>query len=377
MESDIGCETTELVQREKGIKDREIAMNDLPVVSLMIATFNSYKILQKTLAAIEGQTYPKEKLEIIIVDGGSTDQTLELAKAYGCVIYNNPKTEPVNAKLIGFNKAKGKYLITIDHDEVIENPDSILNKVNAAEKHPECKAVLCSGYKRPKDYPGLNQYISEFGDPFSLFIYNFSKDYQFLHKVLRKYYTVTEETQNYIIVSFANMKKAPIFELCCLGTMINKEYFKDFPHVQEDGAALVHLFYEMLEKGDKSIILMKNDPLTHYSVDSLKAYLPKLKWRICNNVHFAEKGEMGFSGRTKYQKGVALKKYLFIPYALTLIIPFVQGVGMAVSRRNSVYLLHPILSFYVAVQILYQYGLKVLGKTPEFTSYDGKKKIKR
>ena len=352
-------------------------MQEYPVVSLMIATFNSYKILQRTLEAIDKQSYPREKLEIIIVDGGSTDATLELAKKYGCVIYPNPKTEPVNAKLIGFNQAKGKYLITIDHDEVIENPDSIRRKVAAAEQHPECKAILCSGYKRPADYPGLNQYISEFGDPFSLFIYNFSKDYQYLHKVLRKHYKITAETDDYIVVSFKDMKKAPIFELCCLGTMINKEYFIDFPHVKEDGAALVHLFYEMLDHGDDSIILMKNDPLTHYSVDSLNAYFPKLKWRICNNVHFAEKGEMGFSGRAKYQKGIAYKKYLFIPYALTLIMPLLHGIGMAVSRKNSVYLLHPILSFYVAVQILYQYALKLLGKTPEFRSYDGKKKISR
>ena len=342
-----------------------------PLVSIMIATFNSGKVLPRTLEAIRAQTYPQDMLEILAIDGGSTDSTLEIAKKADCKIIDNPKTEPSYAKLLGFQKCMGKYLISIDHDEVMENKNSILLKVKAAEEHPECKVVMCSGYKRPQDYPALNQYLSDFGDPFSLFMYNCPKDYQFWLPFLKKYFMVLSETDNFSIISFSKNTKPVLVEIACLGTMINVDYFKK---VDIGFKISPILFYIMLRKGDDSIIVIKNDPLVHYSVDSLKAYLPKLKWRIKNNIHFPSKAERGFTGRQQYQKISQYKKYLFIPYSLTIIIPFVHSLILSVQRKNPIYLMHPVLCLYVAFEILYQYSLKLFGKTPAFTSYDGKKK---
>lgn len=346
-----------------------------PIVSIMIATFNSEKVLPRTLEAIRAQTYPQDKLEILAIDGGSTDSTLEIAKKANCKIIDNPKTEPTYAKWLGFSKCTGKYLITIDHDEVMENKDSILLKVKAAEEHPYCKVVMCSGYKRPLEYPALNQYLSDFGDPFSLFMYNCPKDYQFLLPFLKKYFTIEVDNENYSLILFGG-KRVILVELDCLGTMLEVPYFRNIVNNSKDPEnTFSMLFYIMLEKGDTSVIVIKNDPLVHYSVDSLKAYLPKLKWRICNNIHFPEQGNVGFTGRQQYQKISQYKKYLFIPYSLSIIIPFVHSIVLSVRRKNPIYLMHPVLCLYVTFEILYQYSLKLFGKTPAFTSYDGKKKV--
>lgn len=347
------------------------------VVSIVIATYNSEKILPKVLESIRQQSFPQNQLEIITVDGGSTDGTKKLAEKYGCRIVENPKTEPVHAKLLGVRHARGKYLLFMDHDEVFENKDSIKARVEALQAHPECKTAFCSGYKRPKNYPALNQYLSEFGDPFSLFVYYSSKDEKFFGRMLKRNYKLVEEETGYYIISFAGRKKNIIVELCCLGTIIDLEYFKKTTDIENNPMELVQLFYVMLEQGNTKVIVSKSDPLLHYSVDSLKAYLPKLKWRICNNVHFPEKSEMGFGGRQKYQKGVGYKKYLFIPYAVFFPVSLLHGIYLAASRKNAVYLLHPLLCLYVVFQIAWQTGLKLLGIVPEFRSYDGKKKIER
>ena len=347
-----------------------------PLVSIMIATFNSEKVLPRTLEAIRAQTYPQDKLEILAIDGGSTDSTLEIAKKANCKIIDNPKTEPTYAKWLGFSKCTGKYLITIDHDEVMENKDSILLKVKAAEEHSECKVVMCSGYKRPQDYPALNQYLSDFGDPFSLFMYNCPKDFQFWLPFLKKYFQTISENDVYVLFNLKNNAKMLMLELICLGTMIEVDYFTNIvQHSENKFETFAMLFYIMLEKGDTSVIVIKNDPLVHYSVDSLKAYLPKLKWRICNNIHFPEQGKVGFTGRQQYQKISQNKKYLFIPYSLTIIIPFLYSLVLSIQRKNPIYLMHPVLCLYVAFEILYQYALKLFGKTPAFTSYDGKKEV--
>ena len=137
----------------------------LPVVTILIATFNSEKILPRTLEGLKRQSYPQDKLDLLAVDGGSTDGTYALIERYGGRVIRNPRTEPVHAKLLGMQAARGRYVLTLDHDEVMVSPDSILHKVQALQAHPECKAALCGGYLRPDDYPLLTQYISEFGDP--------------------------------------------------------------------------------------------------------------------------------------------------------------------------------------------------------------------
>lgn len=345
------------------------------IVTIMIATFNSEKLLPRTLDAIKKQTYPAELIEILVIDGGSGDRTREIAGKYGCRILDNPKTEPVNAKLIGMREAKGRYLVTIDHDEVMQNDRSIENKVIMLERHPECKVALGSGYLCPDDYPRLNQYISEFGDPFSLFVYRFSKGYGSLEKNLRKYYQVEMDEPEGIVISFGTMKKQPIFELCCAGTMVDREYFMNFDGVCDDGSVFVHLFYMMLQRGDYKVAFVVGDPLVHYSADSLKRYFPKIKWRVCNNVHFADMAKSGFSGRITFGESIKNRKYLFIPYTFFCIPAILEGIYLAVSRRNPIFMMHPVFCWYTLIEIIYQYVLKMAGKSPVMKSYDGKKVV--
>jgi len=350
---------------------------EVDVVSVVIATYNSEKTLGKTLQALRNQSYPQDKLEIIVVDGGSCDKTLQIASDYNCIIVDNPKTEPVHAKLLGTDRATGRYLVTLDHDEVLENCNSILCRVNVLKKYSDCKVAFLSGYKRPSDYPLLNQYLSEFGDPFSLYMYNFSKDYQFYEKALRRRCRVIEETNEYAYMSFLPKKSSVIVELCCLATMIDLEYFKDVIGITKDSGNLVHAFYLMLKDGCTNVIITKNDPLTHYSVDSIQAYIPKLKWRIMNNVHFEEKAENGFSGRESLQNVSKIKKYGFIPYSIIFPISFIHSVTLSLKRKNPIYLMHVVFCLYVSVEIIAQYFLKMTGYVPQFKSYDGKKKIER
>lgn len=353
-----------------------IMEKNLPVVSVIIATYNSEKVIDRTLSALRNQTYPQELLEVIIVDGGSTDNTLEFAQKYNCVVLDNLKTDPVNAKMIGFNYSHGKYIVTLDHDEVLVNENSIINRVVFLRNNKECKVAFCSGYKRPKNYPGLNQYISEYGDPFSLFIYRFSKDEKYFIYDMAKRANAEDSNEYFVKFAFREDISDVILELCCVATMIDKEYFVDISDFLEKPDKMVHLFYIMLSHGVNSVIVAKNDPVVHYSVDSLKAYIPKLKWRIINNIHYPERSEQGYSGRNSYASGFSkYKKYFFVLYSFSIIIPLIDSIVMSFKRKNVSYMWHCLLSLFVSIYIIYQYIRKILGFTPKLKTYDGKKII--
>jgi glycosyltransferase involved in cell wall biosynthesis len=61
-------------------------------VSIVIRTYNEQRHLPELLAAISHQEVDFE-FETVIVDSGSTDNTLDIAKKFGCRISHIPKTE--------------------------------------------------------------------------------------------------------------------------------------------------------------------------------------------------------------------------------------------------------------------------------------------
>lgn len=84
-----------------------------PLVSVIIPTKNSAVTIEKCLKSIVDQTYPK--IEVIIVDGLSTDITRKIAEEFSAkiVISNSRRSE---ARNIGAESSTGEYLLFVDSD---------------------------------------------------------------------------------------------------------------------------------------------------------------------------------------------------------------------------------------------------------------------
>jgi glycosyltransferase involved in cell wall biosynthesis len=87
------------------------------LVSINIPTYNSEKTLGKCLNAVKSQTY--QNIEILVVDSYSKDKTLDIAKKYGCKIVLC-KGGLLEARIAGAKKSKGKYVLLLDSDQILE-----------------------------------------------------------------------------------------------------------------------------------------------------------------------------------------------------------------------------------------------------------------
>ena len=341
-----------------------------PVISIAIATYNSEKTLEKTLKSIKKQTYPKNKIEVLIIDGGSKDKTLEIVKRYKYKIIPNPKVDFMSAKQIAFLKAKGKYLLYLDSDELLENKRSLELKYFAFADNKNVKAVMPSGYKSPPNVSPINDYINEFGDPFTYFIYKDSKGFQYLIKDWPKKYSIIANNKNYLIFNFKKNSYLPQIELFSGACMIDLKFIKaKFPQIKRDSALIPLMFYLLMENNNL-LAVTKQDNTIHYSCESFQKYLKKINSRIKNNIFINSIGKGGFTGREKFHSdNLRFKKYLFIPYTFSLLMPLYDGTKLAITRKNRVYLLHLYLCLYTSFFILYFLSIKALGINPTIKSW--------
>jgi cellulose synthase/poly-beta-1,6-N-acetylglucosamine synthase-like glycosyltransferase len=94
-----------------------------PNISIIIPCYNEEKNIEKCLNAVYNSNYPLEKIEVIIVDDGSTDKTAEIVKNYPKNIKlvkgkHAGKSEALN---LGIKNTQYNIICTIDADTEIEN----------------------------------------------------------------------------------------------------------------------------------------------------------------------------------------------------------------------------------------------------------------
>lgn len=345
--------------------------------SVIIATLNSERTIESCLNSLRSQDYPQEEVEILLIDGGSTDKTREIAQKYHCRILENPDVVPVAAKLIGMKEATGDYLMHLDSDEVLTSAHALTNRRLALESSDKIVMVFSAGYRNPEHSAFVNQYINEFGDPFSAYYYRLSKDERFFLPTMKARYVVQRETDEYVIFDVSQGPQ-PILENAAQGNTIDLEFFRrHFSELCAQPSGPVHFFYHM-QKYTQLFAVTKNEAVIHYSADTWRGFLGKIKWRVKNNVFsLGNYGSSGFLGREQVaSRGSRLKKYLFIPYTILVVPVLADAIYLCLTRRNVRYLGHIILSWITVAYIGQAYLQKLLGFRPEFRSYGEQRPVK-
>lgn len=126
----------------------------MPKVSILLPTYQSDKHLKDTLCSIASQTF--QDYELLIIDDGSTDQTLEIIQQFSdkrVRIVEGNRKGLADALNVGIMSAEGEYIARIDADDIMT--DRRLEKqVVYMEKHPE--VAVCGGWQQ---YFGLSTYL--------------------------------------------------------------------------------------------------------------------------------------------------------------------------------------------------------------------------
>src|SRR5690554_3918162 len=113
-----------------------------PLVTVFIPVYNCENFIDECLKSILNQTY--KNIEVLLVDDGSTDNSVEKIKKYSDprirLIQNERNMGIPYTRNVGLKEAKGKYIAIMDSDD-ISMPIRIEKQVAYLEQHPEIDAV--------------------------------------------------------------------------------------------------------------------------------------------------------------------------------------------------------------------------------------------
>jgi glycosyltransferase involved in cell wall biosynthesis len=106
-----------------------------PLVSVLVCVYNGRETICRAIDSVLEQTYPER--EIIVVDDGSTDDTLELLRGYGCRIQLvQEKHSGISvARNTGSSAARGEYIAFLDCDDTWI-PQKLQFQVETLNKYP-------------------------------------------------------------------------------------------------------------------------------------------------------------------------------------------------------------------------------------------------
>jgi glycosyltransferase involved in cell wall biosynthesis len=115
-------------------------LGELPLVSIVTPSFNQGRFIGRTIDSVLAQTYPN--IEYVVVDGGSTDETLDVLRAYGDRVRwtserDSGQTQAINR---GLRAVRGAIVGYLNSDDLLL-PDAIEKIVEYFRSHPACDLV--------------------------------------------------------------------------------------------------------------------------------------------------------------------------------------------------------------------------------------------
>lgn len=123
-------------------------MTDNPLVTVIIPAYNRVDYIEQAINSVLDQTYPR--VQLIVVDDGSTDGTYEKIENYGnrlqLSIHPGHSNKGQSASInLGLRQSRGKYIAILDSDDYWAS-EKLDVQVNFLEKHPDIGLVYTNGY---------------------------------------------------------------------------------------------------------------------------------------------------------------------------------------------------------------------------------------
>ncbi len=324
-------------------------------VSFIIPTLNAQSVLEKCLHSISIQNFKRSNYEILIIDGGSTDNTISIAKKYGSIILKNPLKTAEAGKAVGVKSAKGEYIALIDSDNILPKNDWLKKAIYPLDKDKEIIGTEPWKFTYRTNSGLMERYSALIGanDPYAFV----SGVYDRKNYINNKWTNLNINTLNfpsYLKVSlFPNQ---PIPTIGANGTIFRSSFLKE--NLKSDYLFDIDIISQVIGSNEKPIYFAKTKTsIIHtFCESSFKKFINKQKRRLTD--YYIYKNERYFNWN-QINNNSQIK---FVLYSILIIPALFDSIKGFIKKSDPVWFIHPIaclatIYIYFIVTLKYKLGL--------------------
>jgi glycosyltransferase involved in cell wall biosynthesis len=297
---------------------------NLPRVSFIIPTLNAAAMLPICLRSIRNQDYPAEKIEVIVADGGSTDDTLEIAKSFGAQVVENPDRVAESGKRVALKSVRGEYVVFTDSDNEISCRDFVRLAVSALEKNPQALG-LESYYPAA---PGMNSFCAYLTEALHI-----SDPVTWMMCVNPVLVGKNDEVERWTFpkdsLAFPLGANGFIFRKTDLDSIGAAEFFED-----------THVALQLAQAGKQEWLRLAGRGVHHYVVRGAMDFLKKRRRQTYHFLSLKHKSDLSW---TKMNPRVPAWAACLL--CATIIVPLAQTARGLFKTGDARWLWHPLASF--------------------------------
>ena len=320
-----------------------------PVVSFIIPTRDCARHLRACLASIQALAPGQPPHEVLVIDGGSTDDTVAVAEAAGARVLRNERRVaynqegPEGSKAIGVRAAEGEFLAFVDADNALATADWVERMLEPFRDHPEVAVVEPSKWARPGD-SAVNRYCSSLvtrtdrADPFSL------------GSPVRDAWVERVPGERYALWRAHGLRMPCIAN----GTVVRRSAVLAAGGYDYDA----DLTRRIVEGGAATVATVRSTGVYHDYVPSMRVLFRKARWRSAYAARLVETKERAAPAELSSRSLGEVARNA--AWSLTLVGPAVYATRRALRDRDAAWLLHP----WVCALVTGVFAVNVLPRLP-------------
>jgi len=325
---------------------------NLPSVSIIIPTFNSERTLEKCLKSIRSQNYPKNRIEVLLIDGGSTDSTENLATKYNCRFVKGGYKENQEArKAIGLEKSSNEIVGYIDSDNILPNKSYISEMIAPFNVIPDLVGTETWRYGIDRSFNLYNRYFALLGVNDVVAYYLGKADKIPWFEKTWKTGKILSDKKNYTVVEF-NEKNLPT--VGANGFFVKRELLLK-SKCKPDEFFHIDVVYDLLKLGYTKFAMVKNE-IYHDTASTIFKLAERRKKYFVNYGTISTRRYILFDKKNKSDIFSLLK---FVFYTVTIVQPLFLSIRGFAKKRDIAWFLHIIVCWV----FLWAYASAVLKKT--------------
>lgn len=326
-----------------------------PGISIIIVTLNTERTIKKCLDCISFQDYPKDKIEVLILDGGSTDQTLKIVNKFRQSLKINVISagfrENMEARrMIGFKKSKFDLVCILDSDNYLVSKDCIKKLVQPMVEHTQLVGSFTLHYHYDPSQTIFNRYVALFGghDPVSYYLGKTDRLKWTSHNWDRKYQVVSQRP-NYTLVRFSSSD----FPTVGSNGFIVRKKFINLTNLSPDHFFHTDILFDLLSQ-NRDVYAVVDAQITHDTSSTLFENIKKrVEYMSLHHFTLVKYRRYKVFDSSSSKDIINLTKFIF--YTLTMAQPLSESIKGFVKVPDLAWFLHPIACWYFLIG--YSYGI--------------------